>query len=61
MFGKGFRCEKSSFEFEDVYVMSGLRVSSWQHELQPALDASEVLYRSESKELITIPSRVVNF
>ena len=61
VFGKGFRCEKSSFEFEDVYVMSGLRVSSWQHELQPALDASEVLYRSESKELITIPSRVVNF
>ena len=36
-------------------------VSSWQHELQPALDASEVMYRSESKELITIPSRVVNF
>ena len=26
MFGKGFRCEKSSFEFEDVYVMSGLRL-----------------------------------
>ena len=26
MFGKGFCCEKSSSEFEDVYVMSGLRL-----------------------------------
>ena len=26
VFGKDFRCEKSSFEFEDVYVMSGLRL-----------------------------------